>query len=33
MLLLVGWLREFRWVEENDPHVLPDDRDEDGTVG
>jgi hypothetical protein len=33
MLLLVGWLREFRWVEENHPNVLADDGDEDGTAG
>jgi hypothetical protein len=33
MLVLVGWLREFRWVEGNHAHVLADDRDEDGTVG
>jgi hypothetical protein len=33
MLLLVGWLREFRWEEENHPHVPADHRDEDGTIG
>jgi len=33
LLLLVGWLREFKWEEENHAPVQADDPDQDGTTG